>query len=639
MSLSDIKDKLYKKETPADLARPDTGEYDPHSELADASRVKSEEGDLWEAKQPAIGQPEKKAVRYGLWALGIAIGAVVLLAAGYEIKQALFSESAVTVSVSGPTRTDSGKTATFEIDYKNNNFTSLNNAILEITYPQAITPTNNPGFKADSPTSGSFSLGTIGARGGGKMLFNVRAYSPQGALVYLKAQLQYGSALSASRYAADNQLGVTVAQAAVDFEIQAPQTISSGDEADYQITYRNIGSQPQENLKVKISYPAGFTFSSATPPASESNDTWYVRELQPGASGKIVVNGTLAGNRGETKLAQADIGTDQGGTFASMSEQDASTQIADSPLAIAQTVNGLTSLTADAGENLLFNINFKNTGNIGLSNVIVTEKLASPVLDYTTLSLPGGSYDQNSQTITWKASDIPDLASLAPGQGGDIKFSVNVKSVIPVASANDQNFVISSLARIDSPDIPTPLAGNKIVSGNQMDIKLNSKLILDVKGYHNEPNAAIVNAGPLPPAVGQETTYTLHWRIANVSNAVSNAQVAAMLPTGVTYTGKIYPADARLVYNSRTNALVWNVGNVSAGTGILTAPEEVIFQVAITPSPNQVNSQPPLLSASTLTAHDDFTGQDLKAAGGAKNTELQEDPTTAAGNRVVGGAS
>ena len=596
MSLFEIKNKLYKKEEPTDLARPAVSEYDPHSDSADASRLSPEEGDLWQAKQPIIGQSEKKAARHGLWALGIVIGLIALLVAGYETKQVLFSESAVAVSVSGPNQTASGKMITFEIDYKNNNFTNLNNVTLEITYPEALTPVNNPGFKSDSPTSGSFSLGTIAARGAGKAIFNVQTYSPRGALVYLKAQLQYGSSLSSSRYVAQNQLGVTVAQAAIDFEIQAPQTISSGNETDYQITYRNNGSQTQENLKVKMDYPVGFTFSSSTPSANENNNTWYVGELMPGASGKILVNGKLSGNRGETKLAKAYIGTDQGGTLASMSEQDASTQIADSPLFIAQTANNLPSFVADAGEALQFDINFKNTGNIGLGNVIITEKLSSPILDYTTLKLSGGNYDQSQQAITWKASDIPDLANLAPGQGGDIKFSVNVKNVIPVSSVNDQNYVISSLAQIDSPDIPTPLAGNKVISSNQMDIKLNSKLILDTKGYHNEPNAVIANSGPIPPKVGQETTYTLHWRLTNVSNDISNAQVTATLPTGVAYTGKIYPEDARLVYNSRTNALVWNIGNVPAGTGILTAPEEVIFQVSITPSPNQVGYQPEILS-------------------------------------------
>ncbi|MDR3559132.1 MAG: hypothetical protein P4L62_00650 [Candidatus Pacebacteria bacterium] len=635
MSLFDVKNKLYKKEDPTDLARPTISEYDPHSELADASRLKSEEGDLWEAQQSIIGQPEKKAARHGLWALGIVIGLIVLLVAGYETKQALFMESAVSVSVSGPTQTASGKMVTFEIDYENNNLTSLNNAILEVTYPEAITPINNSGFKTDSPTSGSFSLGTIAARGTGKAIFNVRAYSPRGALVYLKAQLQYGSSLSPSRYEAQNQLGVTVAQAAIDFEVQAPQTISSGNEIKYQITYLNNGSQPQENLKVKMDYPAGFTFSSSTPLVSESNDIWYVGELMPGASGKIVIDGKLDGNREETKLAKAYIGTDQGGTLASMSEQDVTTQISSSPLEIAQTVNGLASLTADSGENLLFDVNFKNTGNIGLSNVIVTEKLSSPVLDYTSLKLSGGNYDQSNQMITWKAADIPDLANLAPGQGGDIKFTVSVKDIIPVSSANDQNYVISSLAKIDSPDVPTPLAGNKIISSNLMDIKLNSKLILDTKGYHNEPSAAIVNSGPIPPHVGQATTYTLHWRLINVSNAVSNVQVMSSLPTGVTYTGKIYPEDARLSYNPRTNSLAWNVGNVPAGTGILTAPEEVIFQVAITPAPNQVGYQLGLLSASALTAHDDFTGQDLKVTGDAKDTGLPEDPSLLSGGRVA----
>lgn len=635
MSLSKIKEELYQKETPTDLARPAVSEYDPHSELADASKMKPEGGDFWQEKQTGLDKAEKTALRRGLVAAGIVLGVIVLLTLGYLGKQTLFNSSAVALSITGPTQADSGKAVAFEIDYKNNNWTSLGNATLEISYPEALTPGNNPNFISDSPTSGYFALGTLGARSGGKVIFNAEPYSPRGALVYLKARLKFNSFLASAPIETDNQLGLTVAASPIDLEFQGPLTVSSGNAVDYQITYRNDSTRPEENLRIKVDYPSGFTFFTSNPAVSESDNTWYIGELLPGAAGKIVVSGKIDGQSGQNQTAKAYVGSDQGGTFAVASEQDVSTQIVNSPLSISQTVNGLTNLTANAGDTLQFDINYKNTGHLGLGNVIVTEKLASPVLDYTTLNLPNGNYDQDTQTITWKASDIPNLANLGPGQGGDIRFSVKVKNIIPVSGGNDKNFVITSLAQIDSPDIPTPLSGNKTISGNEMDIKVNSKLLLDVQGYHNEPNPAIVNVGPVPPQVGQTTDYTIHWRLTNVSNDISNAQVAATLPTGVTYTGKIYPTNARLDFNSRTNALVWKVGNVPAGTGILTPPEEVIFQVSIMPAPNQIGQQLDLVSAATLAARDDFTNQNLQAEGDAKTTELPEDPAAMNGSRVV----
>ena len=70
-------------------------------------------------------------------------------------------------------------------------------------------------------------------------------------------------------------------------------------------------------------------------------------------------------------------------------------------------------------------------------------------------------------------------------------------------------------------------------------MKINSKVILEVEGYHKDKN--ITNSGPMPPVVGSETTIALHWLITNISNDISGVRVAAHLPTGVIWKDKIYP--------------------------------------------------------------------------------------------------
>ena len=205
--------------------------------------------------------------------------------------------------------------------------------------------------------------------------------------------------------------------------------------------------------------------------------------------------------------------------------------------------------------------------------------------------------------------------------------------MIPINGANDKNFVISAVAKIDSPDIPTPISMNKIIAGNKIDIRLNSKLVVDVKGYHNDSN--ITNDGPIPPKVGQETTYAIHWLASNVSNDINNARIEAVLPTGATMTGKIYPEDAKITYNERNNSIVWEIGNMAAGTGILSAPKEASFQVKIKPSVDQVNRFADLIGPSTFYAKDAFTGDDLSSTAGIKNTELQEDGSLGYNYKVV----
>ena len=176
-------------------------------------------------------------------------------------------------------------------------------------------------------------------------------------------------------------------------------------------------------------------------------------------------------------------------------------------------------------------------------------------------------------------------------------------------------------------------AGGKIVSGNNMDMKLDSKLVLDMKGYYND--TTITNSGPIPPKVGMPTTYTIHWKVINVSNDITDAKVTASLPTGSTMTGKISPDDGSLTYNLRDNSLVWDIGKLAAGTGVLNAPRETAFQVQITPALNQVGQAVPLVGPATFSATDTFTGDTVSSTAEKKDTALTEDTKIVAGFQVA----
>ena len=154
-------------------------------------------------------------------------------------------------------------------------------------------------------------------------------------------------------------------------------------------------------------------------------------------------------------------------------------------------------------------------------------------------------------------------------------------------------------------------------------MKLNSKLLSGLQGFFND--ADIVNSGPIPPKVGQETTFALHLKIANVSNDVTDAKVAMTLAPGVKWKNNFLPKDASMSYNDRTNELDWNVGSLAAGTGVTTDPKEVIFQLGVTPTLNQVSDFAPLVSQTVFSAKDSFTNQPLELKIGAKNTNLPED--------------
>jgi len=206
-----------------------------------------------------------------------------------------------------------------------------------------------------------------------------------------------------------------------------------------------------------------------------------------------------------------------------------------------------------------------------------------------------------------------------------VKFSVKIKESLPIEKSSDKNFIISSLAKIDSQDVPTFIEENKIISGNRMDMKINSEIVLETTGYYYD--SVIENYGPIPPEVGKETTYAIHWKISNALNDLSEAKVKAVIPTGATVTEMKNPQDAVLHYtfNERTNNLVWEIGNIESGAGILNSPREVVFQVKIKPSPEQVSLAVNLVGETVFSAKDLFTGEEIRFFGNKKTTSLKED--------------
>jgi uncharacterized repeat protein (TIGR01451 family) len=290
------------------------------------------------------------------------------------------------------------------------------------------------------------------------------------------------------------------------------------------------------------------------------------------------------------------------------------------PLVISQLVNGNNEIVANPGEVLRYVINYKNESALGMRDVIVTLTLDTTYLDIALLQLSSGFYDQNSKKITWKASDIPALARLEPGQSGEIAFSVPVVREFP-ASANAKNISIRSLATIDSPDVKTTLTGNKTIGSNSLQVKVGALVALQVVTFFG--GTQIPNSGPIPPVVGSETTYTIRTKVASSSNDLSQARMKFVLPGGVVYKENSHPSGETVEWNARTNELIWEVGILASGK-----EKEFQFQVGITPNASQAGRDVELVKTATFDAQESFTKKAVKTERREiKNSLYRDDPS------------
>lgn len=626
MSLEDLNEKLYSREASPEQTR-ETTPYAPGQTASDETLSGFQKQEEWQD----LSAPSRAAVLAGslreklfqkktLILAGLAL-LVLVGGAAYKVHSMLFGEERVAITVSGPKDVASAEPSTFKLAYANRNWAPLKNASIILTYPDSFHPeadgqTSVSGLRAEIP------LGTIGANAQGVANITGKFYGSKGDLVYLKATLRYTPSNLSSAYEASTQFGVNVASSPLSIEISAPLEQATGQDVVYVVDYANRSDLPFANLRVKLDYPEGFRFTGADPKPSEGDGVWYVGTLSGNAGNRITVRGVIVGANDEYKRVHGVIGYLQGdGNFVAYNENERQTKIIASPLSLFQTVNGLTAANVDPGDSLSYGINFRNDGKLGVRDAIVTVALDSPYLDFSKLRFGLGSqgaYDASRKLLSWKASDVPVLASLAPGQAGSVSFSLPVVGNITLSGA-EKNIAIRSLATIDSPDLPTPIGANKIIGSNTLSVKLNAVVGIDTLGFYHD--AVIPNSGPVPPIVGQETTYTLHLRVNNTSNDLTGARLVATLPTGVAYQGKTWPESESVQFNERANELSWNIGTLTPGG----AGREVAFQVGVIPDPSQVHELLTLLNGLVFTARDNFTEQDLRIEKGGKTNALPED--------------
>ncbi|MDD5489804.1 MAG: hypothetical protein PHP25_03955, partial [Candidatus Moranbacteria bacterium] len=592
---------------------------------------KAEEGkkdDIWIKEDEEKRAKKKRVVRIAV----ISVSALVLLSGvvwgAFYIRKSSFSEDKVTVSVSGPTEVQSGDLVTLEIDYKNDNRASLKDAVMHIGYSENFKPLDNLNMESDGPNSSRYNIGTIGGKSEGKIELRGKFFGTKGLLTYVNAKLEYSSSNFSSQFAADGKLGILISSSPLEVEVVAPQSVSSGGAVSFVAKYRNSGQQVFRDLKMKAELPSDFTVTTSEPLPASGPNVWYVGDLQGGGSGEVKIAGVLSGQPQEEKQFKFSLGElGSSDTFVAYNEASKSVKVIGAAVALTQTINGKNdALFVNAGDSLNFKVKFKNVSDTALKDLILTEEISSPMLDYAFYrdsATAQGALDSGKGTVTWKAPGLEKLRVLNPGEEGEFEFSIKVKDKIPVSSTKDKNFAFTALCRVESPDIPTPEGQNKTISGNGIAVKLNSKIIVREEGYYND--SEISNTGPLPLKVGQETTFAIHLKAENISNDITDGKIVVTLSPNVSWKSNFLPKDANVDYNDRTNEMTWNIGSLPAGVGTITDPKELVFQIGLIPPANLVGQYPKLLKSTVFSAKDTFTGQNLKAELGEKDTNLSED--------------
>lgn len=465
--------------------------------------------------------------------------------------------------------------------------------------------------------------------------FKARLLGKKGETKTAKAWLSFRPKNIQSRYDSENSHTITITFVPLTFEIDLPSKVEPGKEFRLRLNYFSNVNYPLSDLRAKIEYPPGFEFLESTPSAIGGNE-WEIGLLNKTEGGRIEIVGKITGEVKEEKFFRANFGSWQEGEFVLLKEAIRGIEITRPFLYITQQINNNPEYVVSPGDFLHYEIFFKNLGERPQLNLFLVVRLEGDAFDFQSLKTERGKFELGNNSLVWDSRDVPQLRFLDSQEEGKVEFWIELKEQWPISGQRDKN----------------PVVKNRIFLGQarkEFITKVNSKLEILQKGYFKDaahlfpgtseprPEGLEVfgNFGPLPPQVDQTTTYTILWQAKNFYNDLKNVKIKATLPNWVRLTGEIFPKDARLTFDSQSREIIWEIGDLEMGIGVLNEPLTIAFQIALTPTTFQKGKTSTLVGPSTITGEDLWTENIIDDTAKTIDTTLPDDPTVTGQEGIV----
>lgn len=542
------------------------------------------------------------------WLILLALVLLIISFISFWFGGKSFSENQVVVSIDGPSQALVGDEIVYKLKYANETKLDLKNLKFFFSYPDESVVIDNGKIAADM--TNSFEIDVLKPGQSGEKEFRGFLTGDKGSIKNAKASLSFMANGLKTSFEKSATLATTITGVPVVLSLVAPPNSVSGESINYIFDYRNESGNDISDLQFKFYYPDGFSSQKFTPLPSAGKDTWSIPVLKKGVGGRITVQGTLNGKEGEIKTVSAVLKRKIFDQFVNFEKTATSTMIASPLLGLNILVNDSKDYSSFPGDSLEYSINYRNNSNYNLIGLELTAGLNGSMFDFSTLNSGNGYFDSSSNTIVWNAGAVSDFGNLPPNKTGQLKFKIKLKPDI-VSGSGSRNLFVEMTARLSTPNVPPNVGGEEIFAASGVTTKISTQPGLAAFAYYNDPDFG--SSGPLPPEVGKETVFTVHWQITNPGNDMSGVKASAVLPTGVTWKNVVSVGTDQpdLVFNKNISEVIWDLGVLPRGVGVLSPKYEGSFQISVKPSSDQKNAPIILLKNGRLSGTDTFTKQPI----------------------------
>lgn len=548
-----------------------------------------------------------------------------------------FSEQGVGVSIDVPATAASGAATTIVVTINNDGPIGIRSVELGLTAPEGWTFQDAQPAPADQ-NGMLWRFGAIGARSKSAVRITGTIVGEVGSVATFNVSVTYRPTNFNYDFTARASNSLTIGASTVRLELAGPTQVAPGNPTSYRLTYTNTAPETLSNLQLTVTYPDGFTRTKLDPSPREQDNRWIIDELAGGAQGTLTIDGTFSGEVGGSRELRVVADLVEGTTRERQVETSIVILLAAAPLKLSVTVNdSAPPVVAQPGARLAYVVTYRNDGDVEVRLTSISVAFSGGAFEAKRFSDDFG-LKLVDDVATWTPQQVPGLANLKPGSEGTIRFSLTVPDVPSKTAGSDGPTIVAQVAAQLS-----ATAGETAPPPMKLDptvVSISSNPSLGVEGRYYGDDGELLGSGPIPPTVGQATTYRISWFLGNTTNELSGVAVTAVVPPTVFWTGRNVTTTAGdVAFDPATRAVTWTLNRLPANVGRDTPTLLASFEVSVTPRTDDVGTIMTLLEPSKLTATDRFTHATLTVQRERTTTDLPTDPRVAGRGVVVGSST
>ncbi len=555
-----------------------------------------------------------------------------ILAAGFVVYYVYYhggSSIEVDFSIKGEEEIVANKEFSYVIEYKNLSTADLNNVQVEVQYPDNfIFLDSEPGVSRKDTQRDYWNIDRIASGERGEIEIKGKMIGTKGQSGVISSKINYTPSNFSSEFGREDSLNTRISDIGLDIDISSDSSILVGEEKEANIS---IKPQPENYLNkfvLELDIPENMNISELEAEDEDINisegdrNSWLISEVKDS-----LINLKLNYSFSEKDLDEESINflfkgqeNDQGFKFF---EKTLDIEVIKSNMDLSLTINDSDRDEAvNFGEKLDYSIDYKNKGDDAMENVMIMAVLDSDILNWTSLESEYNPSEEGN-TLIWTQEEIPGLEELERGEGGSINFSIEV---IPFpGTEDDRDYKIRSYAQFvasgDRPSFDVSSDDDMDNRSNTIENRVNSNLRLSEEiRYFSEDNDP-VGSGPLPPKVGEETSFRVYWTIRNDLHELRDLKVSLELPDNISWDEQEVTSAGNISYDQEKGEVIWTLGRLPLSVHRADAE----FNISLEPEEDDEGKVLILSPGASVEAYDTETESTINIKGESKTTALEDD--------------